>query len=54
MQPTTAIDPILRRAARGVTHLVNWVDYHAGAGTQPSGRPARLTFPAASDLDTER
>jgi hypothetical protein len=43
MQPVTAIDPILRHVARGLTHLVNWADHHAGAGTLPSSRAARLT-----------
>jgi hypothetical protein len=32
------------KVARGFTHLVKWVDYHSGPGTQPTGRPARLTF----------
>jgi hypothetical protein len=30
--------------ARGFTHLVKWVDYYSGPGTQPSGRPARVTI----------
>jgi hypothetical protein len=29
--------------ARGFTHLVKWVDYYAGPGTEPSGCPARVT-----------
>jgi hypothetical protein len=43
------------KVARGFTHLVKWVDYHSGPGTQPTGHPARLTFyssggdPAAAD-----
>jgi hypothetical protein len=35
---------LIRGVARGVTHLVKWVDYHSGADTQPSGRPARVTI----------
>ena len=36
------INPILWQAARGFTHLRNWIDYYTGAPTQPSGSPARL------------
>jgi hypothetical protein len=53
VQPVNAIDQILREAARGFTHLVKWVDYHSGAGTQPSSCSARLTVystcPAGDD-----
>jgi hypothetical protein len=34
--------------ARGFTHLVKWVDYQAGPGTQPSGCPARVTVYSSS------
>ena len=54
----TATDPILRQVARGSTHLVKWVNYHWGAGTQPSRRPARVTvissFPTGDDAAGER
>jgi hypothetical protein len=55
--PVTATDPILRQVARGSTHLVKWVNYHWGAGTQPASRPARVTvfssFPTGDDAAGE-
>jgi hypothetical protein len=44
MKHVTSIDQSLRQVARRVTHLVEWVDYYSGAGTQPSGCPARVTI----------
>jgi hypothetical protein len=44
MKRVTEIDQMVRRVARQFTHLVEWADYQAGAGSEPSGRPARLTF----------
>lgn len=52
----TATDPILQ-VARGSTHLVKWVNYHWGAGTQPSSCPARVTvfssFPTGDEAAGE-
>jgi hypothetical protein len=44
MKHVTNIDQGLRQVARRFTHLVEWADYHSGAGTQPMGRPARVTI----------
>jgi hypothetical protein len=57
MKRVTNIDQSLRGVARGFTHLVKWVDYQSGAGAQPSGCPARLTFysscPSGADASVE-
>lgn len=65
MQPVSAADLTLRTICRAVTHLVRWVDYHAGAGARlarpgrvltprvelPDGRVLRLELPASCLLD---
>jgi hypothetical protein len=37
-----------RHVVRAVTHLVDWVDYHAAGTTEPSTCPARLSFYSSS------
>jgi hypothetical protein len=51
MRSATRLNPILRQAARGFAHLRSWVDYYAGARTQPSGCPARLIVHASRTED---
>ena len=42
--PTGANNLSLRDVFRVVRHFAAWADYHAGGGTAPSRRPARLTY----------